>query len=214
MACESADGMFPRRVKFRRPRILSASLRKASRRGSKGFLRTSIFVANVTTNGFCPGDGSMNPCICLMVAFRINLGGMIFFAARARDPATASSMRVFTWRSAATCNSRHLFSFRQWVPDGQSLNQIDICAIHLFERECVVEIRLLADDGIELPLHQIGGDALDFCQFSAIELLKLCEALFRELNTRTVIGDGLRSQLAFEAVLFIASKIAILRWQD
>ena len=61
----------------------------------------AIFCTSAVTKGFCDGAGTTKLSICLMVAWRMNLGGRMFLAASRLELATASSMRVLTWPRAA-----------------------------------------------------------------------------------------------------------------
>ena len=87
------------------------------------------------------------------------------------------------------------------------LDEADVGAVHLLERERVVEKRLLAHLHVELPVHHVGGDPLRIREARAIEFAKIGEPL---PGTPDAIAPPLkraRRQLPLEAILFRAAEV-------
>ena len=94
------------------------------------------------------------------------------------------------------------------MPDGERLDDSDVHAIHLFERERVIEIRLLAHDRVQLPFHQIGGQALGIGHRGAIEFAEIRQAAARQVDAGAAVRVGFRRQRPFETLLVLAREIA------
>ena len=96
----------------------------------------------------------------------------------------------------------------QRVSYRQGLDQPDIHTIHLLQGKGVIEKRLFAHDGIQLPLHQVRRYTLGFRELPAIERAQLGESLLRKTDSGATIRAGLRRELALQAVLRFAREIA------
>ena len=73
------------------------------------------------------------------------------------------------------------------MADNQVVHEIDIGAIHLFQREGVIQVQLFVADDTQLPLHQLGGDPLGLRHLRAAEAGKFREAPSSELDSRAAI---------------------------
>ena len=95
------------------------------------------------------------------------------------------------------------------VSDGERVNQIHRPALaELFQRERVVEIGFFADHCVQLPVHQVGGKVLGRGELIAVELAELSQALAGQADSLLTVGESLRSQLPFQAILFLAREVA------
>jgi hypothetical protein len=86
--------------------------------------------------------------------------------------------------------------------DGESFHQADVDAVHLLQREGVIEVGFLADGHVQLPLQQLGRHPLVGVHLRAIERGELGESLAGERNPGAAVVVAFRCQPAFELFLF------------
>ena len=96
----------------------------------------------------------------------------------------------------------------QRMNDRERRHQTDIHALELIEREAVLQERLCIGDGLELPSHQIGRDALGLGHRRAVEGAQRCKALPGPPNARLPMRERPRGELALEAVLLDSAEVA------
>jgi len=92
--------------------------------------------------------------------------------------------------------------------DDQGVNQVDIGALELFQRELVIQVGLFVHKRLELPDHQVRRDALDFCHPGAVQGLKLRKAFSGELNSSTLSRRRHWRELLLETVLFRSREVS------
>jgi hypothetical protein len=135
----------------------------------------------------------------------MNRGGVTFFAASRRASKVDSSRRAPALRQHHEKVLGVAFAQNR-VTHSQSFDECDIGPVHLLKRVGVVEIRLFPNDRVQLPLDQIGGNALQLRHARAIELAYIGKRFAGADDAVAPPFDGARSKLAREPVLFVPVK--------
>ena len=92
--------------------------------------------------------------------------------------------------------------------DAERIDERDVRARELLERERQGVKGLARRDDVELPFHELGRYALGIRQAGAVEASKLRQAAPRQALALAPVGSGQRRELTFEPVLLAARKIA------